>query len=231
MRPWYLWPLLVRPRRVLENLERVRAAGGPSPGEWQLCLGVLRMWHRILFRSGTVGTSRAGRPRPTWRARALHHRALRLPFLLAEGAVVPLDLTGLASSPERLIRHLVGAYHDERQFAFDLEILALHGRLPDLERAARAVVERDTPRTRWLRDLAVFEGYHESLLAATRRALDGEPILSAAEADDPDVSFTAALRWCARQPATPAATVAALLSRRAPGRNGPRAGQQPGHAG
>ncbi len=212
MTRWLRALILVRPDRVLRNLERVRAAGGPSPNDWQLCLGVLRMWHRILVRSDTVGTSRAGQPRRTWRARALHHRALRLPFLLAEGAVVPLDLTGLASSPERLIRHLVGAYHDERQFAFDLEILAVHGRLADLERAARRVVERDDRRARWLRDLAVFEGYHESLLAAARRALAGQPLLDGAEADDPDVSFAAALRWCARQPPSPAATVRALLA-------------------
>ena len=214
--PWYVSLILLRPRRVLANLERIRAAGGPAPNSWQLCLAVLRMWHRVLLRSETVGTSRAGQPRATWRARALRHRALRLPFLLAEGAVVPLDLTGLASSPERLIRHLIGAYHDDRQFAFDLEILALHGRLPDLERAAREVVHRDTPRTRWLRDLTVFDGYHEALLAATRRALAGRPILDGAEAEDPDVSFAATMRWCARQPATPAATLRALLAGRFP---------------
>jgi hypothetical protein len=212
--PWYAALILLRPRPVLANLERVRAAGGPALTPWQLSLAVLRMWHRILLRPETVGTSRSGRPRPTWRARALHHRALRLPFLLAEGAVVPFDLTGLASSPERLIRHLLGAYHDERQFAFDLEILALHGRLADLERAAREVVAHDTRRSRWLRDLAVFEGYHESLLAAVERALAGHPILAGEEADDPDVSFAATLRWCARQPATPSATVRALLSGR-----------------
>jgi len=212
MRPWVRALILIRPRRVLDNLERVRAAGGPSPNDWQLCLGVLRMWHRILFRADTVGTSRAGRPRRTWRARLLHNRALRLPFLLAEGAVIPLDLTGLASSPERLICHLLGAYHDERQFAFDLEILAVHGRLADLERAADAVVKGDDRRARWLRDLAVFDGYHESLLAAARRALAGRPLLDGAESDDPDVSFAAAMRWCARQPPTPSATVRALLA-------------------
>lgn len=214
--PWYVSLILLRPRRVLANLDRLRAAGGPAPNQWQLCLAVLRMWHRILFRSDTIGTSRAGRPRATWRARALSHRALRLPFLLAEGAVVPLDLTGLASSPERLIRHLLGAHHDDRQFAFDLEILALHDRLPDLERAVRAVVLGDTPRTRWLRDLAVFDGYHESLLAAVGRALAGQPILEGAEADDPDVSFAATMRWCARQPPTPAATLRALVAGRFP---------------
>jgi hypothetical protein len=214
MTPWIRSLILVRPRRVLGNLERVRAAGGPAPNDWQLCLGVLRMWHRILFRADTVGTSRAGRPRASWRARALHNRALRLPFLLAEGAVIPLDLIGLASPPERLIRHLLGAYHDERQFAFDLEILAVHGRLADLERAARAVVDGTHPRARWLRDLAVFEGYHEALLAAVRRALTGQPLLDGAEADDPDVSFAAAMRWCARQPSTPSTTARALLAGR-----------------
>lgn len=214
--PWYVSLILLRPRPVLANLERVRAAGGPAPNSWQLCLAVLRMWHRILLRPGTVGTSQGRRPRATWRARALRFRPLRLPFLLAEGAVIPLDLTGLASSPDRLIRHLLGAYHDERQFAFDLEILALHGRLPDLYRAASELVARDTARSRWLRDLTVFDGYHESLVAAVERAMAGEPILESHEVDDPDVSFAATMRWCARQPPTPSATVRALVAGRFP---------------
>jgi hypothetical protein len=199
--------------RILANLDRIRAAGhipaADIPTPWQLSLGVLRMWHRILFRSDTVGTSPGGRVRGTWRARLLHLRALRLPFLLAEGAVVPLDLTGLASSPERLFRHLLGAHHDQHQFAYDLEILAAYGRLADLRAAVLEVIEHDTPRSRWLRDLTVFEGYHESLLAAVDCALAGDPALTEAEATDPDISFGAYLRWCARQPATPGETVRA----------------------
>jgi len=209
--PWYVRLILVRPRAVLANLERVRAAGVlvDVPTPWQVSLAVLRMWHRLAFRRETVGTSPGGRIRATWRARLLAPRVLRLPVLLAEGAVVPGDFTGLASPPERLIRHLLGAHHDRHQFAFDLEILAAHGRLDELVAAARAVVTGDDPRAAFLRDLTVFDGYHEELLAAAHAAASGAPILTPAEAADPDTSFVACMRWCARAPATPAETLAA----------------------
>jgi len=207
--PWYVRLILLQPEAVLGNLERLRAAGAAAelPNAWQLCLGVLRMWHRLLYRPDTVGTCSGGTVRRTWRARLLEKKPLRLPFLLAERAVAPLDFTGLASSPDRVIRHLLGAHHDANQFVYDLELLAHHGRLDELHAAVRDIVERDTPRSRWLRDLTVFEGYHEHLLAAVERALAEGPAMTADEARDPDISFGAYLRWCARQPATPAATL------------------------
>jgi hypothetical protein len=209
--PWYVRVLLGDPERVLAHLERMRAHGivDAAPNPWQLCLGVLRLWHRNLFRNETVGTSPGGTVRPTWRARLLANRAVRLPFLMAERAVAPFDFTGLRSQPERLIRHLLGAHHDRNQFVFDLEILAGHGRLEQLRHAVAEVLAEDGARTRWLRDLTVFEGYHESLAAAVDRAIAGGPTMTTAEATDPDLSFRAYLTWCARQPATPAATFTA----------------------
>ncbi len=153
--PWYVHAILVQPAKIRANLERVCATFDlPRPNDWQLCLGVLRLWHRLAFRTDTVGTSRAGAVRRTWRARAMAWRALRLPCLLVEGAVVPLDFTGLRSSPERLIRHLLGAHHDHNQFVYDFEVLAGHGALEHARRAAREVVECDDARSRWLRDLS-----------------------------------------------------------------------------
>ena len=209
--PWYARLILIRPRAVLANLERVRAAGilDAVPTPWQLSLAVVRMWHRLVFRTDTVGTSPAGRVRRTWRARVLAARAIRLPVLLAEGAVVPLDFTGLASTPERLIAHLLGAHHDGAQLAFDLEILAAHGRLDDLYRAVDAVVTGADPRAGFLRDLVVYDGYHEALHAATAAARAGAAPSTGPAARDPDLSFVACMRWCARAPATPAATFAA----------------------
>ena len=180
----------------------------PRPSPWQLCLGVLRLWHRVVFRSSTVGTSH-GRVRPTLRARLLAWRPARLPFLLAERAVVPLDFTGLGSTPEALIRHLLGAHHDENQFVYDLELLACYDRLDELRARVLDVIERDDARAHWLRDLAVFEGYHEDLLAAVERARASGPAMTEAEARDPDISLRAYLEWCARQPATPADTLRA----------------------
>jgi hypothetical protein len=205
MTPWYIRAILVHPEQILANLARVREAANldPAPTEWQLCLGVLRLWHRVVFRMETVGTSPAGRIRPTWRARLLAWRALRLPCLLAERAVTPLDFTGLASPPEQIMRHLVGAHHDQNQFVYDLELLGYYGKLDDLRAEVRTLIERDDARAHWLRDLTVFDGYHESLLAAVERALGSGAEMTAAEARDPDISLLAYLRWCAQQPATP----------------------------
>jgi hypothetical protein len=210
---WHARALLVRPHRILEKLERVAAAGvpvDPLPNLWQLELGVLRMWHRLLFRPDTVGTCRSGRRRSTLRARLLEWRALRLPVLLAERAVAPLDFTGLASSRERVIRHLLAAHHDGRQFVFDLELLACEpGALAELAERVRQVTRGDDARARWLRDLAVFDGYHESLERAVDEALAHGLRIDAADGADADISLRGYLAWCARQPATPAATLAA----------------------
>ncbi len=209
--PWYVRLLLGDTERIHLHLDRMREHGivDVAPNPWQLCLGVLRLWHRSLFRTETVDTSPDGTVRPTWRARLLANRAIRLPFLLAERAVAPLDFTGLRNPPERLIRHLLGAHHDRNQFVYDLEILAGHGRLEQLRDAVTEVIEHDTDRSRWLRDLTVFEGYHESLAAAVDQAIASGPAMTDAEANDPDLSFRAYLSWCARQPATPAETLAA----------------------
>jgi len=210
--PWLSRLFLLRPAVVAGNLERVRRSGrvAHTPNLWQLTLGVLRMWHRIVFRSDSIGTCQELPVRNTWRARVLAWRPLRFPFLLLERAVAPWDLTGLLSSPERVQRHLLGAHHDGNQFGYDLEILACYpGEIQRLLERVRAVVHRDTPRGRWLRDLTVYEGYHESLLAAVERAAAGDFGLPECEQSDPDISFTAYLSWCAAQPATPAQTLSA----------------------
>jgi hypothetical protein len=213
--PWHAYALLWRPRAILANLERLRAAGlvEEVPNLWQVSLGVLRMWHRLIYRTETVGTCREQPVRPTWRARLLQYRAARLPCLLVERAVAPLDFSGLVSPPARIIRHLLGAHHDGVQFVYDLEMLSVHpGKLDELHRAVVDVIERDSRRSRWLRDLVVYEGYHESLREAVERALADGVCVPAEAADDPDLSFSAYIRWCAQQPATPAATLRAWRS-------------------
>jgi hypothetical protein len=215
--PWYSYPLLLAPRAIARNLDRVRDAGlvDEVPNLWQLSLGVLRMWHRIAFRPETIGTCAGHDVRPTLRARLLQYRPLRFPFLLRERAVAPWDLTGLASSPDRLLRHMLGAHHDGVQFVYDMQILQCYpGKLADLQRAAREVAAEDTPRARWLRDLAVYESYHDNLREFVDRAVERGIELSDEDARDPDISFFAYLDWCARQPATPAQTWRALRAGR-----------------
>ncbi|MEZ4269712.1 MAG: hypothetical protein R3F39_25415 [Myxococcota bacterium] len=164
------------------------------------------MLHRIINRPETIGMSRDFAPRPGWRARAFRFRPLRFPFLLWERSVAPLDLTGLVSPPERIARHLLGTHHDGVQFIYDFQLLALHpGALERLRDEARAVVAHDNRRSRWLRDLAVYERYHEKLLAALDDAVDHGIHVPEAYRDDADVSLAAWLAWCAATPPTPGA--------------------------
>ena len=208
--------ILGRPEAILERLEAAVRCGviDVKPNPWQLSLGVLRMWARVLFRTDTVGTNPGGTVRTGWRARLLANRAVRLPALLWEGAVQPLDFTGLASNTDQLIRHLLAAHHQDGQIVYDLEILSCHpGGLEALVAIARAVAHGDHPRAAWWRDLVVFRDYHETLLDAAQRAQAGGVRVDLDAASDPDRSFFAAMRWCARQPATPRATFSALLRR------------------
>ncbi len=208
--PWFSYPFLLTPKRVMRNLARREEAeliDDTAPNAWQLSLGVMRMWHRSLFRTETVGTSPDGTVRSTWRAKLLHNRTIRLPFLLLEGAIAPFDMTGLASDRERIIKHLLGAHHDGNQFIFDIDLLLAHeGALEELRARAADVVENEDRRSTWLRDLTVFEGYHESLLAAVDEAIEAGISLSDDERWDADISLSGYLSWCAQQPATPAAT-------------------------
>ncbi|HVK70688.1 MAG TPA: hypothetical protein VM694_39810 [Polyangium sp.] len=212
--PLWTGALLLFPRRIAENLARVEESGlvPRAPNLVQISLGVIRMWVRLATRPETIGTCTEHHVRPTLRARLLAYRPLRFPFLVRERAIAPLDFSGLASSRERVLRHLLGAHHDANQFAYDLELLGIHpGALEELGERVRRVVNSEDPRAEWLRDLVVFEGYHENLLAAVEHALAHGVRLAPHEAADPDTSFTGYLRWCARMPATWDEAIPALL--------------------
>jgi hypothetical protein len=206
---WHAWLVLLRPRRVLARLaaiERAAPPGVPIPSLWQIELGVLRMWHRILFRPETIGTCTGHPVRASWRARLLRFRPIRFPFLVIERAITPWDLSGFLSRQAQFQRHLLGAHHDGTQCVYDLQILSVYpGALDTLERHLQQLVSVDSPRSRWLADLCVFERYHAELLNHVRTIQSGASELVAADADDPDISFWAYLRWCARQPESPAA--------------------------
>lgn len=209
---WHARLLLVRPDRVQARLDAIAAMElvPTTPNLWQIELGVLRMWHRTLCRSDTIGTCADHPVRGTRRARWLARRPLRFPFLVREKAIAPWDMSGLAQSSERLMGHLLGAHHDATQFVYDLQILRAHpGALEALRARLDAVLDGSDPRGPWLKDLCVFEGYHEALSAGLDRVLAGAAELRPEDADDPDISFLAYLGWCARQPPTPAATRAA----------------------
>lgn len=210
--PWHAWLILLRPDVIASKLELVRKKGlvDEVPNVWQIELGVLSMLHRVLFRSETIGTCQADNVRASWRARLLENRALRAPFLIAEQAIYPFDFSGLLIGPDRLIRHLLAAHHDGLQFAYDLTLLSLYpGALEKALDATRQVTRRDTARSRWLRDLVVYDGYHERLEASLVKAIEEGLEMPPEQANNPDVAFGAYLRWCARQPKTPEETFAA----------------------
>jgi hypothetical protein len=141
----------------------------------------------------------------------LSNRAIRLPVLLAQRVVFPLDMTGLANRPENVIRHLLGAHHDANQFVYDLEMLSIHqGQLEALHREVTALIDEGGRRLAWYRDLVVYEGYHEALKCAVERALRGDFAVAPDEVDDPDITFSAFMRWCAAQPSSLSETVRAV---------------------
>jgi len=205
--------VLLRPALVQAQLARAEAMGlvERAPNLWQLTLGVARMIHRMWTRPESIGLSTGQPVRASWLARLFAPRPLRFLPALVAGAVRPWDLTGLLTGPDGMIRHLVAAHHDRHQFAYDLQILSLSpGALERALAEARRVRAAATARDRVLRDLCVFEGYHDVLVDALERARGGDFMLTAEEAADPDVSFVAYLAWCRAQPATPAATLEAI---------------------
>ena len=106
-----LYPILFRPDVVEERLDQIRRAGLVTdvPNAWQISLGVLRMWHRVVFRPESIGTSATHPVRPSLRARlpvrlpdAVHLAAARQSgcslFVTNDAALRPL--------PEMEILHI-----------------------------------------------------------------------------------------------------------------------------
>lgn len=212
---WHARLLLAHPQRVHHKVTQLVRCGviEQAPTLWQLELGVMRMWHRVVFRSNSIGTSTTHRVRRGWRARLLHNRIIRGPFLLFEGAIAPWDHTGLASTSKRIIKHLLAAHHDGAQFAYDLAILSADpNALKELHAQTVRILTAENRRTLWLKDLAVYEGYHEALLHAVECYLSGEPLLDPGAAHNPDIAFEAYIDWCLRQPMSPRDSWRALQS-------------------
>ena len=191
------------------NLHLLHRAGliTAVPTRFQVLLGWLYMVRRLLFRPETIGVGQAP-VRPTRWARRLAWRPIRLPFLLWERAIAPLDLVGFSRSPAFLERHLLGAFHAEDQALYDLALLAPHpGRLTRLRERVAEVVAEETPRARWLADLCVFEGYHPRLLRLVDRALAGD-FTPEVDARPADVTLRGFVDWCLAQPPSPGAWLA-----------------------
>ena len=189
-----------RPRHIQARLGALTRSGilDVQPNLWQLWLGVLYMWHRAAFRPETIGLSSAP-VRDTRRARMFQSRPLRSPFLFGGRRVNPLDHTGLGSSVEHTLRHLIGAHHDAADFHFDLQLIA-HDRaaLQSLRDTLVSILDGTHPRAEFLQDLCVYQGYHQDLLTGVEAWLAGEP--PPLDHNDPDATLTGLMRWCAKQP-------------------------------
>jgi hypothetical protein len=210
---WYL--LLWSPKRIEARLERLHANGviAVKPNLWQAWLGVVYMWVRVAKRPETIGLSDGAPVRQTPGAKRMDQRLYRIPAVLRARAVNPGDQTGLGSSATHVIRHLLAAYHPGENLLYDLAILHTEpGALAELRARAAAVVDGSDPNAEALRDLTVYEGYHEKLLASVVRWMDEGR--TDHHQVHPDTTLPAFLAWCAAQPATPADTLRAIAAGR-----------------
>lgn len=205
---WYL--LLWSPARLDRRLDQLVLDGviARRPNRWQMWLGVVYMWVRVMKRPETIGLSDGAPVRDTPGARRMDQRIYRIPAILRARAVNPLDQIGVGSSREHVIRHVLGAYHPGDNLLYDLAILDTEpGAVLELRTRAQAIVDGSAPDATALRDLCVYEGYHEKLLATVARWMDEGR--SDQHQIHPDTTLPAFLAWCAAQPASPAATAAA----------------------
>lgn len=205
--------VLRNPERVAWHLEKLHAHGriDVRPNLWQVTMGVMYMLHRMVFRPATIGLDDSP-VRKTWRARLWQYRPLRFPFLIWQKAIDPIDLTGLSGTMARKHSHLVGAYHPGDNALYDLECMTCD---PEALKALRAdvadILQNQSARAQFLKDLTVYEGYHERLLHLIDRALVGDFAPAQGQEDHPDTTLRGFLRWCAAQPETPDSTLRAFL--------------------
>lgn len=203
--PYYL--LLWAPGRIQRRLAALEAHGAidRAPSLYQVWMGVLYMWTRVVLRPSSIGLATDEPVRDTPGARRLRNRLHRLPAILRARAVNPLDQVGLGSSTAHVIRHLTGAYHPGDNALYDLQILDVEpGALDTLRARVAAIVDGTHPDAELLRDLCVYEGYHERLLDMVDRWI--EDGADGARIDNPDTTLRAFMQWCAAAPPSPGAT-------------------------
>src|SRR5690606_16105429 len=149
-----------------------------------------------------IGLETRAPVRRTRAARWLRYRPIRFPFLAWQRVINPFDLTGFGSTPDYLIRHVIGAHHAGDDAIYDMTLLRAHeGALDTLRARINAVIEGRTARDRFLRDLCVYEGYHEHLLEVLDAAERGVDAPTDARLPT-DTSLPAFVAWCLDQPPT-----------------------------
>lgn len=217
--PWPYFLVIRRPRVALANLRALHARGVTPgvPTPFQMLCGVLYMVHRLLFRSDTVGLERNEPVRATRWARLLRPRPLRFPFLAWERVINPFDLTGFGSRRDFLVRHVVGAHHAGDDAIYDLTLLLAHDdALAELRARVVDVIAERTPHDRFLKDLCVYERYHDKLLVTLDAVEAGRhepPDMAVAS----DTSLPGFVAWCLARPPTLRDALARRRRRHVPG--------------
>lgn len=205
--PAYVRLLLSSPEAIQKNLCLLYQNGhiDDVPSLWQIVQGTGFYWHRYFFRASTVGLSKTDKVKPTLRARLLSSKVIRTPFLYFSKAIGEKpDVTGLGVSPDYKIRHLLGAYHPGDNAVYDLQFLdCFPGKLEALRHELLTLLRVDNDQSRWLKDLVIYEGYHERLLAMVEENLTGSFTVAEENANNPDTSMRAYVQWCLDQPETP----------------------------
>lgn len=196
---WFV--LLWCPGRIERRLAALEAEGvlARAPSRWQVWMGVLYMWTRVVRRPETIGLATHEPVRATTGAKRLQNRLVRGVAVFRGRVVNPLDQIGLGSSDAHVTRHLLGAYHPGDNALYDLYLLhTTPGAIDALADAVQAVVDGTHPHAEHLRDLCVYEGYHERLLGMVRRwQAEGPP---ADPSMHPDTTLPGFMGWCAAQP-------------------------------
>lgn len=212
--PAFYKTVLFQPEVMLRTLNLLHEQGRITamPTLWQLTMGMLDQWRSTAEEAETVGVEEREPVRDTWRAKLLEKQIFRFFGLMAEGAINPVDRTGLGITPDRKITHLLGAHHRDDGFVYDLEILACYpGKLEELKEKTLHVLTQDDERSRWLKDLTVYEGYHHKLLKAVERAMEGNFGLTEEGEVNPEATVEQFIQRCLKFDAKPPSWLAGLL--------------------
>lgn len=217
--PWFYYLLLHDPRQLQKNLHLLKERGHIQeiPSLWQVVLGISHMWHFTVANVDAIGTSQEAPVRDNPRARLLKNQFIRFFALMAEGSINPLDRTGLALSPKRKMRHVLGTFHATGEMAqtviYDLQLLDCYpGALKTLGQRLEKLLKQPDARDEWIKDMAVYQGYHEDLVPVVKRCLKGDFSVNVpTQREGDDYTVTSFVERCLGFPPTPQATLENLL--------------------
>lgn len=206
--------LLHNPKLLQKNLRLLKERGHirEIPTLWQVFQGMAQQWWYTVNNLETLGHDFENPIRDSIGAKLLQPHAMRFLPLMIEGAINPADRTGLALTPERKMRHILGTHHPPETVIYDLQLLDCYpGALDTLRAKLVAIIEGDDFKSRWLKDLVVYEGYHESILPTVDRAIAGDFSVSLPPRPGDDFTVGSFAERCLACPPKPDGTIREAL--------------------